>query len=170
MAAPERIRIREGFAAILKNANVDANKIHELARKLERGVFEVAIHDCERDGVDRLFSDQKFKCRYSAATFRISYNLENSPDLISRLVAGLDPDSCGKMTSEELWPQCNAEERQNIAASKRAAAKEGKVSRRYVCRICRDNRTVFIEYQAQAADEISSKSIKCVTCQHVWRE
>lgn len=164
--APERIRIRDHFSAIIGS---EANHSADIARKLERGVFDVVVRECERDGIDRLFTDQKFIARYSAATSRISYNLDNSPDLIDRLLDGLDPDSCGSMTSEQLWPQANLSERDEIDARCRAAARDGKVSRRYVCGVCGNNRTVYLEYQARAADECSSQSIKCVTCGHVWR-
>jgi len=89
--------------------------------------------------------------------------------LLDNIIAGkISPADVAFMSSAELNPQANESQRQEVEL--RLTQKiNRKISRAHVCRKCHANETIGIEYQSRANDELSSVSIKCVNCDHVWR-
>lgn len=73
-----------------------------------------------------------------------------------------------EMTADELHPEVNEELKKEIKIRQEQKS-ISKVSRTYYCRKCKNNETIIVEYQARAADECSSQSIKCIHCGFVWR-
>lgn len=173
-----RAVIRKTFMDICaqcpKWTTVDAARRDTLVRHMERSCFEVTIKSCTARGVDRLFSDARFLDCYSQNCARVLSNLDaggsvGSDYLIKELLDGrVDAYDVATLYSTELCPNASVAERKEIEL-RRAQKVERKVSRIYTCHKCGDNRTVMIEYQARAADEASTWSIKCITCDYVWR-
>lgn len=144
-----------------------------VARRIERNCMELVIAQCIEEGIDRLFEDKKFINRYSVLCSKVLANLDTtgsvgSSHLIDKLINGLDPYEVAGMMSQEMCPEAGQSLRDNILLRQQQLMK-GKVSHAHVCRKCGGNETIPIEYQSRAADEGSSKSIKCVVCGFVWR-
>lgn len=147
------------------------DKKDTLIRRMERNCFEVTINQCIIDGIDRLFTNRKFVERYSSICFRVSSNLTNSKFLMDGLIAGkVDPYKIAEMTSCDLCPEASIQERKTIEVRQKQKIPM-KVSHAYICSKCKGNETVYIEYQSRAADEASSKSVRCIQegCGWVWR-
>lgn len=144
-----------------------------IVRKLERSCLRQAIADTLSAHHPPHWGSPPFTSRYSAITYRVLYSLDTdligSPYLISEIIDGrINPSEVGTMTSHELCPEATARARDEVTARMNIKA-EKKVSRRYYCKKCGFNETVFLECQTRAADEVSTNSIKCCRCGNVWR-
>lgn len=183
MAQPiafERLQMRTHFDNICSQYppwfQQPLEKRETLARRMERNCFEVVINESQRDGIDRLFTEKKFVDRYSSICSRVLANLNisgsvgnSSEYLLDGLISGsVDAYKVAEMDSYDLCPDASRIEREEIALRRKQKATE-KVSRAHTCKKCGGNETIFLEYQARAADEGSSHSIKCVNCEFVWR-
>lgn len=176
--APERITIRLAFDAICMThpawAELPYDTREMYLRRMERSCFNVTVHSCILEGINRLFTDKKFIQRYSTICSRVMANLDpagsvGSNKLIPKLLAGeIDPYKIAELTSKDLCPEASKAERDDIELRQKQKS-QGKVSRAYTCRKCGGQETIPIEYQARALDEGSSYSIKCVNCEFVWR-
>lgn len=137
----------------------------ELTRGLEEGCWNYANENVE--GSSTVYE------RYSAAGYRIGYCLgvELSPELWEGLVNGtFDPKRVAYMRPTEYHPTANAAVYDEIER-RRAQKIELAVCTLYTCPKCRHNETSPMTYQAAAADEGSTTSLRCLnpTCGHVWR-
>lgn len=166
-----------------------------LIRRMERNCFEVAIDICRREKINRTFTEKRFLERYSGACSRVLSNLDVTassaapsisppkyvPESVSNSIASpstylvdglingtIDAYHVAEMTVAELNPASDQSIRDTIALRLQQKA-INKVSRAFRCGRCGENSTVFVKYQARAADEDDTKSIKCVACGHVWR-
>jgi DNA-directed RNA polymerase subunit M/transcription elongation factor TFIIS len=173
----ERITIREiltqSCALDTQWGELSKNQQETFVRRMERNCFEVVIEDCIANGIDRYFTDARFRQRYSACTNRIISNIEMSANsdesIVKRIIIGaLDTYKIAVYTSYELFPSASQRERDNLALRLQQKIPD-KVSREHTCFKCFDNRTIFHDYQSRTADEASTKSIKCVNCGYVWR-
>lgn len=145
-----------------------------LIRRMERSCFKATVTSCTLDGVDRLFTDKRFVQRYCANCSRVMANLDPTSSvgslyLLDHILRGdIDPYNVADLVSKDLCPDASKAEREEIAL-RMTVKTPMKVSRAYKCRKCGGQETVFIEFQARSADEASTKSIKCVGCEYVWR-
>ena len=161
-----------------------------LVRRMERSCFNRVIHECILDGTDRLFTEKKFVERYSSACCKLLSNIDvtnielSDVDvsgevmdivprqqcyMIDKIISGdVDSRITGDLSSHELCPSASEHERAALSIRQQQKFVE-KVSRAYTCYKCGGNETIPIEYQARAADEASSRSIKCINCGYVWR-
>jgi hypothetical protein len=139
-------------------------------RRIERGCYNNAVETCARDGIVQQWSCQKFLLRYSTNCYKVISNLEYEPLVIKiasdALEGGLD--SLCLLPSHELDPRKSQKERDEIELRRNQKVVK-KVSRAFKCRKCGKNKTELLSFQARAADEDSSISIKCIKCGHVWR-
>jgi DNA-directed RNA polymerase subunit M/transcription elongation factor TFIIS len=153
----------------------DKERRESIVRRIERNCFATAIHESKIDGVNRSFHDKKFVDRYSAICFKVLANIDakscvGSTYLIDELINGnIDECVVAELPSVALCPEASASEREEIRIRSEQKIVQ-KVSTAYVCYKCKENKTVFLEYQSRAADECSTKSIKCVNCGYVWRK
>ena len=174
--SPERLVIRETLNKILskceKWSGLDNAQKETFIRRMERSCLEVTILACERDGVDKHFGDKKFKERYSSECYKLIQNLDVdlSNYLTNKILCGeIDPNDVAKLSSQEMCPEASAAERNEIEIRQKQKTNT-KVSRAYTCRKCLHNETIYEDYQAARGDESSSISIKCLSCQNVWRK
>ena len=78
--SPQRVAIQSAVGAacathlIWGTLDLDTRATH--VRRIERSCFSRAIAECERDGVDRLFTNKKFVDRYSAICSKIIANID----------------------------------------------------------------------------------------------
>jgi DNA-directed RNA polymerase subunit M/transcription elongation factor TFIIS len=156
-------------------ARLDAERQASVIRKIERSCHNDAVITCERDGIDRRFGtgNSPFIMRYQANCYRIISNLDSdssvrSDYLINKICNGeIDLDNIVTLSSYDLYPNASQAERDEINTRKEQKV-EQKVSRRYTCKRCGKDETTSIEYAPRSADELTSRSIKCVNCNKVW--
>lgn len=176
---PERASMRELIEKSC-NKNVEWNKLSDeqrgkIVRYLERGCFAKTIQDCIRDGINRFWSEKRFRERYSAECYRVVSNLDcessvGSDYLLLNIINGkINPDTVANIDSWELCPEASKAERDEIDTRKNIKV-DIKVSRAYKCFKCGGNETTIREYQGRSGDELSNLSIRCVNCDHVWRK
>ncbi len=176
---PARIHMQTLFRKACENfsqwGSHPLDKRSAIVRRIERNCFEVAINDCYAAGIDRTFDEPKFIERYSAACYKLLSNLDvtssvGSSYLIESLIAGtIDPYNAAEQSSAALCPSASEHERATIERRQKQVTKL-KVSHAYTCFKCGANETIPIKYQARAADEDCSISIRCVNCSFVWRK
>lgn len=175
--APERIILNNtilmSFQSYPKFRNLPADDQAAIIRRLERSCFNASIDEATRCGVAREFSNQRFKDIYSARCMKILHNIREDTAFNSYLVDSIidgkiDVTKISEMSNEELNPDASQKERAEIELRQNQKT-DLKVSRMYKCKKCDGNETIPIEYQGRAADEASSRSIKCVACGNVWR-
>ena len=174
--AYERFLVRNTFVGICSTYQrwqaLDAEKRVKIINELERGCFNDAVVSCTRDGIDRWFSNQPFTRRYSANCYKILSNLDprSSIHLLDELIEGkIVPVEVVSMTSYELCPAASKREHDEIELRMNQHIEE-KVSLRYRCPKCNENKTVPREYTGRAADESTCFSIKCISCGYIWRK
>jgi DNA-directed RNA polymerase subunit M/transcription elongation factor TFIIS len=93
-----------------------------------------------------------------------------STHLVNRLISGeIGPETVGAMTSFDMYPKASEAERKEIM-KRRGQKLEQKVSKTYICRKCKGNETIYLEYIGSASDEASKLSIKCVKCSYIWHK
>ncbi len=145
-----------------------------IVRRIERSCFNYTIAICTNDGIDRLFTDVKWRARYSATCAKVLLNLNvassiASTYLITNVINGtIDANDVGAMTSAQLCPDANRGERDMINARQNQKAIQ-KVSNKYTCKKCHKSETTIEQYQARGSDESSNESIACINCGHFWR-
>lgn len=172
MDLPEqRLIIRNKIYDICENVDVwrclSLDDKQKIARRLERGCFEVVIADSKRDSINRSFDNKEFVDRYSTVCYKVMSNVDK---FLHRIIKKeVDPHDIAWMTSYELDPSASYKERQEIEIRQKQKMIY-KVSNMFVCRKCGKNETIPLEYQGRAGDEASSFSIKCVNCEYVWRK
>jgi DNA-directed RNA polymerase subunit M/transcription elongation factor TFIIS len=143
-------------------------------RRMERNCFTITINTCIQDGIDRLFTEKKFIDRYSTICNKVLANLYTnsivgSDYMITGLIEGrINPSHVAQLTSCELCPAASEAERNEIQL-RQTIKVANKVSKAYKCKKCGCNETIPITYQSRASDEDSSRSIKCIECEFVWR-
>ncbi len=169
--APERLIIRDSITSkcnIYDNwQSLTQESKDTITRRIERSCFEVVIETCIKDGINRLFTDKRFVERYSLVCCKVLSCIDDV--LISKILNNdINPYDVARLPLEELCPESGKEERRQIEL-RRNQKVENKFSTMYTCFKCKENKTVKIEYQGRAADELSSHSIKCINCEHVWR-
>lgn len=177
MTSPARILLQNRFLSDLnkneKFAALDGEKQNAIARRLERACFNLSIDIANLNNVPAVFDNGRFVQIYSAECMRILWNISpsvayNSYFVDSILSGVIDVTKVGSLKNEDLNPEVSKKERDEIAARQNQKT-EIKVSRKYKCKKCGGNETIPIEYQGRAADEASSKSVRCIACGHVWR-
>ncbi len=176
--AKERLLLRSRFDAICSKYppwnEQPIEKRETFARRMERNCLEVVVEECKRDGIDRRFTEKKFIERYSSLCARVMTNLDingsvGSTYLLDGLLNGsIDSYTVANLDSYALCPSASQSERDTIKLRQEQKIIK-KVSRAYWCRKCGGNETIPLEYQGKAADEDSSRSIKCVLCGYIWR-
>jgi len=157
-----------------------------IARRVERGCFEVCVEECKAQGVNRQFTDAKFINRYSAIASRVIANLDpggsvyvinvlqettlnDGNSLVSKLIDGeIDPHNVARMTSRELCPAASDKICKEIEMRKRQKITQ-KVSRAYTCHKCKRNETLLKPCQMRSADEEENVLITCVHCHFMWK-
>lgn len=170
--APERVIIQTKLAELCACceswASITQEQQNTIVRRVERSCFRTVIDECINAGIDRMFTDSKFRDRYSACCARVIMNLRE-PYLVNGLINGtIDANKVGEMTSAELYPEANRELREMIYARQNQALNQ-KVCRKYTCKKCKKNETTTESYQARGSDESASESVTCINCGHRWR-
>lgn len=171
----ERITMRFTFSMICmgnsKWISVPSEIRKSHVRRMERSCFAEVINACTVDGTSRQFANPAFVNRYSAMCYKVLANLSAGSEfaLCDRIIAGdVDPSCVASMTSQELCPAANAPERAVIERRKQAKLIE-KYSTLHRCPKCGCQQAKKREAQARSADEPSTTSIKCASCEFVWR-
>jgi DNA-directed RNA polymerase subunit M/transcription elongation factor TFIIS len=173
----ERIILQNKFFTSFQThpqfVNLSADEQAAIVRRVERSCFNASIDEATRCGVAREFSNARFKDIYSAGCMRILHNICVETAFNSYLADGviggsIDVTKIADLKNEELNPAASQNERDEITL-RQSQKTDLKVSRMYKCKKCDGNETIPIEYQGRAADEASSRSIKCVACGNVWR-
>lgn len=154
-------------------AKLPDERKNTIIKLLERECFNKTVDYAIKEGVDRRFIDKQFREKYSLECSRVISNLDpkfcGSSYLIQKLILGeIKPEDVAHMPTHELCPEANKKLRDEIDLRQKQKI-ERKVCTSYVCRKCKGNQTVKIEYQARAADEASTLSVKCLLCEYVWR-
>jgi len=178
MLAPERATIQTTIAAACATYEpytaLSQDQQTAIVRRIERSCFNYTIATCTGDGIDRLFTNDKFRARYSATCARVLLNLNSASSLgstylINAVINGtIDANDVGSMSSAELCPEANQAQRDMINARQNQRAIQ-KVSRKYECGKCHKKETTIEQYQARGSDESSNESIVCINCGHFWR-
>jgi DNA-directed RNA polymerase subunit M/transcription elongation factor TFIIS len=173
----ERSIIRDLFHSVCEKnilwSKLPKKEKNNMVRYMERECLRVAIEDCKHDGIDRFFTNQKFVNRYQCIVSKIICNLDNDIIEVSNLLEQLilrkiNVHDIANLTSAELCPAANKETREYL--NKRLNEKlEYKVSKAYKCPCCKNNKTIPTEYNPRASDESSVFSIRCITCEYVFR-
>jgi DNA-directed RNA polymerase subunit M/transcription elongation factor TFIIS len=166
---------RQTIANIIAAILAGNDKCGQIAIEIEKGCYDQAVAEVNGWGITLDFSDKRFTDRYSAITYKVISNLDptssiGSWELYDNIISGaVLPKDVAGMKSEEMTPGSTKVIRNEIEA-RRCQTIDRKVSRAYYCNICKRNETTFEEYQSRAADESSTKSIKCLVCGNVWRK
>jgi DNA-directed RNA polymerase subunit M/transcription elongation factor TFIIS len=177
MLPAERITTQHAFWENLKKypkfLELSEENQAAIVRRIERSCSNTAIDCAIRLGVSREFSNPRYVNIYSAECMRILSNIcpETAYDsyLPMQIIEGtIDITKIADMKNEELNPAAGKAERDEIEMRQNQKT-EVKVSRMYKCKKCGGNETKPIEYTSRAADEASSRSIKCMNCGEVWR-
>ncbi len=177
--APERLLMRNLISSTCGKypawtESLSDEKRTQFATEMERSCFNDAVISCIQDGIDRWFTNLPFVGRYSANCYKLIANLDPqssvaSDYLITQIIDGkIDPTQIVSMTSYELCPCASQREHDEIELRMSQHIEE-KVSRRYRCPKCKENRTIPHEYPGRAADEAACHSIECITCGYKWR-
>lgn len=155
-------------------ASMQLDLQNTIIRRIERACYNKVVESCERDGIDKLWTEKKFLDRYSTECYRISSNLDfessvHSKSLFFKLFKSeVDPLDIAELSNHELTPEAGASERTEILTRLNIKIIR-KVSRLHICPKCHKNETNIMEFQGCAVDEGSSLSIECVPCGYVWR-
>lgn len=175
---PARVTIRESMAAICaahpKWGEIDPDRAQTLIRRMERSCHEAAIEQSIEAGIDRYFTDLRFRQIYSEFAAKVMANLDVTGSvgkeyLIDRLLSGdIDPYDVAGLSSRRLCPDAGRALRKEIKLRKKQKVPD-KVSLKHVCRKCHNNKTIMMNCQTRAADELSTISLECITCGHIWR-
>ena len=149
-------------------ASLSKDKCDTIIRRLERSCFNSAIDIAQQCGVPALFSDSRFVNTYSTECMRILSNIDKDTAynsfLVDKIISGdIDISNITSLKNENLNPEVSQKERDDIATRQNQKT-DVKVSRKYTCRKCGENKTIPVDYQGRAIDEASSKSIKCIEC------
>lgn len=143
-------------------------------RRIERSCYNCAIDECTTAGIERKFTDPKFRDRYSSICAKINANLDmcsqiGSTYLMDNIMNGnIDSNDIASMTSYQLCPGATQPLRDNIDFRQKQKVDQ-KVSRLHICDKCGKNETTQYKYQGRSADESENISYQCVHCKHVWR-
>ena len=145
----------------------------EIVTKMERDCYNKVIESCIQDGIDRLWSNIKFRDRYSIVCYKVLANLDVNcsigSNLVEKIINGkIDPAKIADMSSEELYPEASCAEREMIDLRKNQCISR-KVSRKYTCKKCGKNETEFYEQQCRSLDEPGTIFIICIHCGNKWK-
>lgn len=176
---PERLVMKRLFEEACSKhptwTSLPKDRQDTIIRRLERDCYNKTVDICIRDGVDRLWTEKRFRDRYSSECYRIISNLDQTSSvqsqyLVDQILEGsVDPANIAALSNFDLCPQASQVERDEIDR-RRNVKVEVKVSRAYTCGKCGKCETTVREFQGRAADEGASLSIHCVGCGHTWRK
>lgn len=165
MTTAQDPQINEAIAAKCESvpewATIPRQKREKILRAICHSCYNAAVSLC-----GSITTKSVFLNRYSEVSARVMYNITS---IIHRIIANdIKAFEVGLLTSESLDPEASRAERELL--EKRLHIKvQVKVSHEYICKKCGKNETTTIRYQARAADEPDSCSIKCINCGAIWR-
>lgn len=168
-----RERIREACSHTQEWFLIDDDEADQHVQKMERDCYNKVISSCTADGIDRLWTDAKFRDRYSAECYKLLANLDaessvNSHWLVEQIIEGVvDPSKVSELSSFEMCPEASKEERDMIELRKQQVVTR-KFSKNYICRKCGHNETELSEQQTRALDEQATIFKECLECHHRW--
>jgi DNA-directed RNA polymerase subunit M/transcription elongation factor TFIIS len=168
-----RNKIREACSHTQEWFLIDDDEADQHVQKMERDCYNKIITSCTADGIDRLWTDPRFRDRYSAECYKLLANLDaessiKSHYLVEQIIDGsVDPSKIADLSSIEMCPQASQEERDMIELRKKQVAVK-KFSKNYICRKCGHDETELFEQQIRALDEGSTIFKECLNCHHRW--
>lgn len=149
----------------------------ELARKLERALWNWTLTTCDRDNIPLYWENPKLRYRYTTRALGLEFNLCNpqnealaeSARSNPRFLAGLPG-----MTPQEMWPEHWEDVYQRVAMRQlrrevgldASTAPDGA----YTCNRCKSSKTVYTSMQIRSADEPMTTFVKCLNCGKSWKD
>ena len=166
----DRVKRTLRFACINQEVFVRLPAVEQtcLIDSIENACYSAAIRQCADASISNPIES------YSSIVFMVASNIDpcgsiGHTTLFARILNGeFDLSRLHEMNSRDLVPELSQDERTMIELRKTQKV-ELKVSTRFRCGKCGENKTIPIEYQGRSSDEPSTFSIKCITCGNIWR-
>lgn len=155
--------------------DIDNTIISQIARRCERSCYNYVIQECNVNYIDTSIANTKFLHRYSSACSKYLTNLDSQSlvcnnEFISRIInEEVDPKSLATYSSEDMFPEISAEERNKINTRLQQII-DKKYAQNTICRKCKQKTISYYGVQTRATDEGSSLRFECDNCGFSWLE
>lgn len=152
---------------------MDKTKQETIIRRLERSIHIKTVQECEKDFVERQWTNPIFAARYSSEGYRIIANLDPESSVGSDYLGNalinesIDPKNVCDLPSSELCPEVSQQDRDELSVRMQQKI-DDKYTTRYPCPRCGERKAIAKEVQTRAADELSSMNLKCMECEFSW--
>jgi DNA-directed RNA polymerase subunit M/transcription elongation factor TFIIS len=138
------------------------NIAKEFAHQMEIGCYNSTLRDADTFLIENTWNNSLIQL-YSATCCRLLANMS-----VALLARGFEPSKLAFLSSEELNPEANIKEREDIRI-RESQIIERKVSHEHTCKKCGKNETTVTERQTRALDEASTLFVTCLICGYVWK-
>lgn len=145
---------------------------HDVARRVEKAVWNHAIDVSEQRKVKRIWFEPAFRILYTAKIRSLVFNLSHpdNPDLKRHVLSALmTPDELVIKPPEDLFPTgpYNA---MAVQLSQKATAKENEYADGFTqCGRCKSWKVQWTQVQTRSADEPMTVFFWCSKCSARWR-
>jgi len=159
--------IREQFMT-----KVAAELPEDIAKDLEKGIYNWSIEQCDHLKVVRNWRNPRFVHLYKDKARSIVSNLLADSSLKSRLVdKELVPHDVPFMKPQDVYPERWADILDLKVKKNKNVFEEKPVSmtNAFKCRKCFSRETTYIQSQTRASDEPLTIHISCINCGNKWQ-
>lgn len=158
-----RDNIREKLFNIIGEQNIAIN--------LEKGVFNYAIQEANRQKLIKKWENQYFTQLYIDRLRSIYINLKNEEILKQIQTNQLLPQTFAFMTHQEInssrWKQL-IEKKLKVDANKYSNNIQASTDM-FTCRKCKSKKCTYYELQTRSADEPATIFVTCLDCGKNWK-
>jgi transcription elongation factor S-II len=142
-----------------------------IAINLEKGVFNYAIQEANRQKLIKKWENQYFTQLYIDRLRSIYINLKNEEILKQIQTNQLLPQTFAFMTHQEInssrWKQL-IEKKLKVDANKYSNNIQASTDM-FTCRKCKSKKCTYYELQTRSADEPATIFITCLDCGKNWK-
>lgn len=149
----------------------------EEIRTLEKGIFEAAYNNAQKNYTARNWKTPQFKEMYRQILSSVLSNIHpdspvKNPRLLNRVIEGeFKLEEIPYMTSYEMFPEKWFELKDKLLQREQKIL-EGNKSRatdQFKCRRCGKRECTYYELQTRSADEPMTIFVTCLNCGKEWR-
>ena len=139
---------------------------------MEIGMYNRTILTAEKKRIIKKWSNCFFAELYIEKVRSVLWNLQTTPALRARLLAGeLDPSRVAFLSHQEmnppLWCEIVEEKRKRDLAKSNTCLEAS--TDKFTCKRCKSKKCTYYEMQTRSADEPVTVFITCLDCDKKWK-
>jgi DNA-directed RNA polymerase subunit M/transcription elongation factor TFIIS len=167
-----RTNIADSLYAHIFRDKTDDPHAQQLARSIEKGIYDFAVNECKSLQVSPVWENASFVTVYTCRFRTLYLNLKNKPAFLDQIIKEIIPETQFAhlrhvdISSDTWMPYIQ----RLMEREKYAQEKVQETSDLFTCPKCETSHTTHYSLQTRGGDEPMTIFINCIECDHKWTE